>query len=288
MPRLFLEYKDTAIELPPGEHLLGRDLDCRIRFNDSSVSRHHLRVVVSEKASTVEDLNTTNGSTINGRPMVGAVTLKDGDEIGMGDRTLRVLVVGEDEEPTDRARAKRYEEQPPAKPDTTEPVEGRPGKGPVMTHAAKQTCPDCGGPVAWEADACPSCGYIYSSGRPGATTSTRGRSIPARVDEKRRSARIPVDVPVIYQSATLEFESTATDLSRGGLFIETEVADPVGTTCGLTLLPDGGPAVSVQAVVCRIETKAGGRQPGIGVHFGSMSPEAHAWLVALLREARRS
>jgi uncharacterized protein (TIGR02266 family) len=109
-----------------------------------------------------------------------------------------------------------------------------------------------------------------------------------REQEKRRSSRIPIDVPVIYRSPNVEFESTATDLSRGGLFIVSEISDRVGTTCALTLLPDGSPAVQVQAVVCRVVEKGGLRVPGIGVHFGSMSPEAHAWLVALLREARRS
>jgi uncharacterized protein (TIGR02266 family) len=287
--RLFLEYKDTAVELPVGQHLLGRDLDCRIRFNDSSVSRHHLRVVVGELGATVEDMNTTNGSTINGRPMVGAQPLQDGDEVQMGDRTLKVLIVGDAELPTDRAAVPLLEELPAAKPDTTQRVEEPPivARNPIE-HAAKQRCPDCGGPVAWEADACPSCGYIYSSGRPGAQTSTRGRPIPPRFEEKRRSARIPIDVPVIYSSPNVEFESTATDLSRGGMFIETEIAEQVGTTCHLTLLVDGGPAVQVQAVVCRVESKGGPRVSGIGVHFGSMSPEAHAWLVALLREARRS
>jgi uncharacterized protein (TIGR02266 family) len=206
----------------------------------------------------------------------------------MGDRMLRVVLVGDEDLPTDRGAVTRFEEDPlpPVGPEATEPAEGRPGMA-AVERASKQRCPDCGGPVAWEADACPSCGYVYASGRPGAYTITRSRQAP-RTNEKRRSARIPIDVPIIYRSPNVEFESTATDLSRGGLFIETEMTDPVGTTCALTLLPDGGPAVQIQAVVTRVETKGGARSAGLGVHFGSMSPEAHAWLVALLREARRT
>jgi uncharacterized protein (TIGR02266 family) len=223
MARVFLEVGDTAVEMPAGEHLIGRDLDCRLRFNDGAISRHHLRVVVTGERVTIEDLKTTNGSTLNGAPLVGLQSLKDGDEIRLGDRALKVLFVTEIDLPPVRE----------------------------VAAARAKTTP------------------------------------PTTVPEKRHSTRIPIDVSVVYKSARVEFESTAVDISRGGLFLETDESDAVGTVCSLTLLPKGGPAVQVQAVVSRVEPRGGGR-PGIGVQFGSMSPEANAWVVALLREARRA
>ena len=41
--RYFLEFHGQSVELLPGETLLGRDLACRIRFNDAVLSRRHLR-----------------------------------------------------------------------------------------------------------------------------------------------------------------------------------------------------------------------------------------------------
>jgi hypothetical protein len=99
-------------------------------------------------------------------------------------------------------------------------------------------------------------------------------------------------VPVLYMSDTLTFESNASDLSRGGMFIRTELLDPVGTQCMLTILPDGGTAVVLQAMVAHVvesrqDAHGRPRNPGLGIKFSSLSPEAERWLSGALEESRK-
>jgi hypothetical protein len=155
----------------------------------------------------------------------------------------------------------------------------------LAAKAAEQKCPECGHAVGAEDDACPSCGYFWSAGRPNARTLVP----PERSgeEERRENVRVPVVVPVLYMSDTLTFESQARDLSRGGMFIRTELLDPVGTPCMLTVLPDGGAAVVMQGVVAHVvESRADrlGRSPGLGVKFASLSPDAERWLGHALEE----
>ncbi len=53
-------------------------------------------------------------------------------------------------------------------------------------------------------------------------------------------------------SSELEIEATTRDLSTSGVFVCTQVLEPLGTTCELTLLVDGGPPVHVKGVVRRV------------------------------------
>src|SRR5262249_47025497 len=88
------------IELPVGETLIGRDVACTLRFNDPSVSRKHLRLVRRQDHVFVQDLESTNGTTVNGRPVKGAIRVEDGDEILIGSRQVTVRVArGDDEQP---------------------------------------------------------------------------------------------------------------------------------------------------------------------------------------------
>jgi hypothetical protein len=63
------------------ELLLGRDPDCDIVIPKRQVSRHHARVFLGEDGTMVEDLNSKNGTYINGRHIEEVVRLEEGDEI---------------------------------------------------------------------------------------------------------------------------------------------------------------------------------------------------------------
>ena len=53
-----------------------------------SVSRRHARIVRRGDAYELEDLGSTGGTTLNGRPLTGPTRLRDGDRIELGDCTL--------------------------------------------------------------------------------------------------------------------------------------------------------------------------------------------------------
>jgi len=63
------------------ELLLGRGPDCDIVIPMRQVSRHHARIVKGKDGSLVEDLNSKNGTYINGRLIDEVTSLEEGDEI---------------------------------------------------------------------------------------------------------------------------------------------------------------------------------------------------------------
>ncbi len=64
---------------------IGRDLANDIVIRDAQVSRYHLRLTLQGQEYTVEDLDSSNGTRVNGAQISGRVALKDGDLIALGD-----------------------------------------------------------------------------------------------------------------------------------------------------------------------------------------------------------
>ena len=99
MLRFTLSYGDSIFDLPLGETTVGRGLRCAIRFSDPSISRQHARFLVRGHQILVEDLQSANGTRVNGQPVLGAELLHDGDYLDIGFTRLRVAI--EDEEAFD-------------------------------------------------------------------------------------------------------------------------------------------------------------------------------------------
>ena len=78
----------------PGAHVLGRAADAPLRVKHATVSRTHARVILSEDRQTasLEHAGGANGTRLNGRAIDKAEPLSDGDEIGIGEVTLRVVL----------------------------------------------------------------------------------------------------------------------------------------------------------------------------------------------------
>lgn len=64
--------------------LVGRDSDCQIQVGDPGVSRRHAVVWRASGRTTVEDLASTNGTMLNGRPVFGQQVLHSGDVLDFG------------------------------------------------------------------------------------------------------------------------------------------------------------------------------------------------------------
>ncbi len=60
---------------------IGRNADCDIVLDDRQVSRFHARIGWREDHYELEDLDSKNGTHLNGRDVVGSSPLHDGDEI---------------------------------------------------------------------------------------------------------------------------------------------------------------------------------------------------------------
>jgi predicted component of type VI protein secretion system len=97
-PRAFLGVTDPdgrsrAVEIGSGGLTIGRAEDNDLVARDGRVSRHHGRIVGRRGTLIYLDLGSTNGSKVNGEPVV-EVVLGVGDRLQVGDTTL-VLEVAE-------------------------------------------------------------------------------------------------------------------------------------------------------------------------------------------------
>ena len=60
---------------------IGRELTCEVIIQDRQVSRFHARLTPTPEGIVLEDLGSKNGVHRNGTPVVGQVTLLDGDTV---------------------------------------------------------------------------------------------------------------------------------------------------------------------------------------------------------------
>jgi len=70
-----------------GEFFIGRDKNCAICINDIKSSRRHAKIVSENGEVYLEDLNSTNGTVLNGKTIF-KYQLKEKDEIIIGDTLL--------------------------------------------------------------------------------------------------------------------------------------------------------------------------------------------------------
>jgi DNA-binding winged helix-turn-helix (wHTH) protein len=87
--QLYLEWNDQMMPLTEGENIVGRSEECSLVVDARTVSRCHARITVALGKATIEDLNSTNGTFVNRKPIAGATPLADGDEVAFGTAALR-------------------------------------------------------------------------------------------------------------------------------------------------------------------------------------------------------
>ena len=95
MPRLPILIAEAGpdrgreITVPEGELTLGRSSQCDVCLLDPILSRHHCRIRFIGGVLSVEDLDSANGTLVNGGE-VKTAELHDGDTVTIGDTVLRV------------------------------------------------------------------------------------------------------------------------------------------------------------------------------------------------------
>ena len=70
--------------------VIGRAAEADLVIDDETVSRRHAQLTGDRGGLVLSDLGSSNGTTLNGNPMVGEVVLHDGDLIGFGSATIVV------------------------------------------------------------------------------------------------------------------------------------------------------------------------------------------------------
>lgn len=68
--------------------VIGRGREADILLADLEISRQHLRARGEGETLVIEDLGSSNGTTVNGERIEGATRLREGDLIKIGGTTL--------------------------------------------------------------------------------------------------------------------------------------------------------------------------------------------------------
>ncbi len=76
----------SMMDLPPaGLLLIGRAPEADLRLTDRSVSRRHARLFLDEGQVRIADLESHNGVSVNGQPLMEVHTLQPGDVVTIGE-----------------------------------------------------------------------------------------------------------------------------------------------------------------------------------------------------------
>jgi pSer/pThr/pTyr-binding forkhead associated (FHA) protein len=86
-PALVVDETNERFELRHGSNVVGRGTDADLQLLDQGVSRRHLDVQYDGNTTTVYDLGSTNGTSVNGHE-VGSHQLRHGDVIRIGHTRL--------------------------------------------------------------------------------------------------------------------------------------------------------------------------------------------------------
>ena len=209
--RAILEYAGDSIELLAGDSVVGRGLECRIRFNDQAISRRQFQLSVAPDQIVIKDLKSRNGTRVNGALLREPRALGDGDMIEFGRRSIRLRLVSEDmelDEDINETTISGWQAVNRAKDGQTltEQQLHMPQTPTAGELPQTQNCTKCLSPVELGNTYCPKCSHRWAPGR--ATSPTVELLMPG--SERRRDPRIPVDIPVLYTSDTLTFDAHAT------------------------------------------------------------------------------
>lgn len=92
---LELDFGTWQVKLPAGVLRVGRAPDCDVVIPSPRVSRHHAELSVEPGGLLVRDLNSTNGTTLDGRP-VREGHLRAGERVAFGGIEARLVEHADD------------------------------------------------------------------------------------------------------------------------------------------------------------------------------------------------
>ena len=80
----------NGVELNRSQVYIGRDPECEVHIPTTTISRKHVRIFCRGEEYHVEDLDSTNGTYINGVKIKRCI-LRNNDQITVGDITITFL-----------------------------------------------------------------------------------------------------------------------------------------------------------------------------------------------------
>jgi predicted component of type VI protein secretion system len=211
---------DQSWQVTQGTRVSRDDQSAGIVLPDRSVSRRHASIALVNGVFILTDDGSRNGTFVNGRPVTGATTIKDGDQVAFGDVVLVAELTGSGPPPAlgpetaDTGRTVLYPGGPPGDPGAPPPGSARRGQdtsidtpqgprlaghtGPARALRASEPLPPSPPPPPAEI---PDVGKTLVYGRPGSPAPPRTRSArptPGAAEAVRAQAVVPA-APVIVR-----------------------------------------------------------------------------------------
>jgi len=92
--RCWLTQDDKTFRLTEGENVVGRDPECGVWLNSTSVSRRHARIVVDSRRGrlVLEDLGSKNGTLVGGAAVDAPVVIGHEARVAFGSEELTLHV----------------------------------------------------------------------------------------------------------------------------------------------------------------------------------------------------
>ena len=94
MLRIILKFNSTVInelKIDQDEIIIGRDSDNEVQIDNAAVSREHAKIIRGPNSYLIEDLNSTNGTFVNGKK-INKKFLNKNDEISIGKHSLQIIL----------------------------------------------------------------------------------------------------------------------------------------------------------------------------------------------------
>jgi uncharacterized protein (TIGR02266 family) len=106
-------------------------------------------------------------------------------------------------------------------------------------------------------------------------------------EDRRRFERADLVVSIEYSTIDDLFAEFTRDINEGGVFIETEDPEAIGTTVDLQFyLPGSSDPVKAAGLVVRCSDGSDGGPMGMAVEFESLAPDARERINDLIRSMR--
>ncbi len=83
--------EDLTIELKQGEQTLGRSSNCDISVKESTLSKRHAKLIFDNEKLSVADLESSNGTYVNGIKINTQTLLSPGDELRFGKLDFKLV-----------------------------------------------------------------------------------------------------------------------------------------------------------------------------------------------------
>lgn len=93
------------------EYIIGRDVGCHLTLSVNEVSRRHCTLLLRDDGVFLRDDNSSNGTYLDERRVLGAIELRDGDGIRLGSQEFAIEIFGEATLETEPSEPKPTKEQ---------------------------------------------------------------------------------------------------------------------------------------------------------------------------------